>query len=409
MSPLQVNGGSDGAHRLDFTTFSNVINGGLRGSDRTNHSVNPSTEEALAELPIATEKDVEDAVNVARAAFHGWSKVTAAQRKSALNAFANAFEGYTQEFAQLMTKESGKPYRSAVEEAESGPYWIRGATKLELSDETIDEPERRVTIRYTPLGVVVAIIPWNYPIQLAFVKLTPALLTGNTIILKPSPFAPYCTLKIAELAQQFFPPGVVQALHGDGNLGPWLTTHPGVDKVTFTGSIATGKKIMEACSRTLKRVTLELGGNDPAIICKDINITEVAQKIAEFAFANSGQVCVAVKRVYIHESIYVEFRSALVEATRSLRVGDGFQDGTDLGPVQNEEQYKRVCEFFEDIQKHGQRIALGGETTKAAPGFFINPTIVDNPAHDSRIILEEPFGKSRPGRVCSSHEINEAV
>lgn len=397
MSPTQIdrfiNVGSVDTRRLDFTTFSNVINGELCSSDRTNHSVNPSTEDPLVERPIATKQDVEDAVSAARAAFKHWSQTTVAQRKSALNAFADAFEGYTQDFAKLMTEESGKPIRFAVEEVECAIFWIRGMNKLELRDEVIDEPERRATIRYTPLGVVGAIIPWNYPIQLAIVKLAPALITGNTIILKPSPFAPYCTLKIAELAQRFFPPGIVQALHGDDDLGPCLTTHAKINKITFTGSVAIGKKIMEACSQTLKRVTLELGGKDPAIICKDFDIPEVARKVAEFAFANSGQVCVAVKRVYVHESIYSDFLTALVSETQLLQVGDGFQKSTDLGPIQNEEQYNRVSSFFDDVKKHGQKIALGGEIVKVTRGFFIHPTIIDNPPGNARIVVDEPFGE----------------
>ncbi|EXJ83939.1 hypothetical protein A1O3_04606 [Capronia epimyces CBS 606.96] len=391
------------AHQLDFSTFFNVIDGGLRGSTRTNHSVNPATKEALAEVPIATKEDVDEAVNAAKTAFHSWAKTALAERKAALEAFASALEWYTQDFAKLMTEESGKPFRFSVEEADSGPYWIRGITKLDLLDEVLDEPERRAIIRYSPLGVVVAIIPWNYPIQLAVVKLAPALLTGNTIILKPSPFAPYCTLKLVELAQQFFPPGVVQGLHGDDDLGPLLTAHPKVDKITFTGSTATGRRIMETASRTLKRVTLELGGNDPAVVCKDVDVSDVAQKITEFAFANSGQVCVAVKRVYIHESIYSEFRAAMVESTKRLRVGDGFEDGVDLGPIQNEAQYNRVCGLLEDSQKRGQKVALEGSTT-VSQGFFISPTIIDNPESDARIVLEEPFGPLLPIMSWSTEE-----
>ncbi|KAK6384463.1 hypothetical protein LTS17_002026 [Exophiala oligosperma] len=385
--------------RLDFSAFFNIVNGGVRGSEKTNHSVDPATGEALPQLPIATKEDVDEAVNAAKAAFSSWSRTPVTERKAALAAFADSFESYTQDFAIMMTKESGKPLRFAVEEAECGPYWVRGMNKLELLDEIIsDTPERRVTVRYTPLGVVAAIIPWNYPIQLSFVKLAAALSTGCTIILKPSPFAAYCTLKIAELAQQFFPPGVVQGLHGDEDLGPVLTAHPKINKITFTGSIMTGRKILESASRTLKRVTLELGGNDAAVICPDVDIPEVAQRIADFAFANSGQVCVAVKRVYIHESIYSEFRAALVQATKKLRVGNGFEQGVDLGPIQNELQYRRVCGFFEEMQKQGQRIAVGGggHSKSSSSGLFCEPTIIDNPGNDARIVLEEPFGPILP-------------
>jgi acyl-CoA reductase-like NAD-dependent aldehyde dehydrogenase len=223
-------------------------------------------------------------------------------------------------------------------------------------------------------------------------KIAPALVTGNTIIVKPSPFTPYCGLKIVELAQQFFPPGVVQGLSGDDNLGPWITAHPGIDKISFTGSTATGKKVMESASKTLKRITLELGGNDPAIICKDVDISVVAPKIAQLAFLNSGQICVALKRVYIHESIYSEFCATMVEATKKMQVGNGFADGVFLGPIQNEMQYNRVRGFFDDIEKQGQQVAVGG-TFEDSQGYFVKPTIIDNPSETSRLVLEEPFGK----------------
>jgi acyl-CoA reductase-like NAD-dependent aldehyde dehydrogenase len=181
------------------------------------------------------------------------------------------------------------------------------------------------------LGVVAGIVPWNFPIQLACGKIAPALITGNVIIIKPSPFTPYCDLKLVELAQQFFPPGVVQALCGDDSLGPQLTEHPGIDKISFTGSTATGKKVMESASKTLKRITLELGGKDPAIVCKSVDIKEVAPKIATLAFLNSGQICLALKRIYIHADIYSEFRDAMVEYTKTLQVGDGTTEGVFLG------------------------------------------------------------------------------
>jgi len=220
-------------------------------------------------------------------------------------------------------------------------------------------------------------------------------LTGNCIIVKPSPFTPYCGLKLVELAQKFFPAGVVQALSGGDELGPWLTAHAGVDKISFTGSTATGKKVLESASKTLKRVTLELGGKDPAVICKSVDIAATAPKIATFAFLNSGQICVALKRIYIHEDIYDEFRDAMVEYTKTLKVGDGMDDGVFLGPIQNSMQYDRVQGFFDDIEKQGQKVAVGGKV-KDSGGYFINPTIIDNPKEDSRLVVEEPFGPILP-------------
>lgn len=381
------------APALDFTSFFNVINGKLVRSSNTFHGLNPSTKKRLAEVPIATQKDLDEAVAAAKVGFKVWSNIALPERKAILESFADGFASHAENFASLMTKETGKVMRESVEEMEHGSLWIRGINKIDLPEEITEEAERTVIVRYTPLGVVGAIVPWNYPIMLAFAKLAPALVTGNTVILKPSPFAPYCVLKLAELAQHFFPPGVIQALSGDDSLGPWLTAHPGIDKISFTGSVATGMKVMETASKTLKRVTLELGGKDPAVICKDIDIPVVANLVAQQALTNAGQVCCAVKRVYVHESIYPEFREAFVGAAKRLEVGDGLKREAFYGPLQNKTQYDHVRSFLGDIKKDGQNIILGG-SVRDSSGYFINPTIVDNPADDSRIAVEEPFGKS---------------
>jgi acyl-CoA reductase-like NAD-dependent aldehyde dehydrogenase len=380
--------------RLDFTSFSNVVNGKLVRTTKTRHGINPSTEEQLWEVPIAAENDLDDAVNSARDAFKSWSNTSLCERKAALEAFAKGFEAYRDDFARLLTIEQGKPFRLATAEVDKGTEWIRGINQIEISEDVLEEDHRTIVIRYTPLGVVGAIIPWNFPIQLVFAKIAPALVTGNTIIVKPSPLTPYCGLKIVELAQQFFPPGVVQVLSGDDCLGPWITAHPGINKISFTGSTATGKRVMEIASKTLKRITLELGGKDAAIVCKEVDIATVAPIIARLAFSNSGQICLAVKRVYIHESIYPEFRETMVQATKQLKVGGGFTDGVCLGPVQNQMQYNRVRTFFDDIGKEGQKVAIGGRLDRLSQGYFVQPTIIDNPSHTSRIVLEEPFGKT---------------
>lgn len=174
-------------------------------------------------------------------------------------------------------------------------------------------------------------------------------MTGNAIIVKPSPFTPYTTLKLVEIGQGIFPPGVLQAIGGDDSLGPMLTAHPGIAKISFTGSIATGKKIMAACAQTLKRVTLELGGNDASIVLPDVDIKTVAPQLVMGAFQNSGQVCVATKRIYIHQDIYKEMVAAMVEFTKSMTVGAPV-DGAHLGPVQNQMQYEKVKTFFEDTK-----------------------------------------------------------
>lgn len=227
-------------------------------------------------------------------------------------------------------------------------------------------------------------------------KITPALLTGNCIIVKASPFTPYTTLKICEIAQEIFPPGVVQGLGGGNDLGVWMTKHPNIDKISFTGSIATGKKIMEACASTLKRVTLELGGNDATIILPDVDVKKVAPEVAMGAFQNSGQVCVATKRIYVHDSIYREFVDAMVDFAKTLKVGSYDEEGVMLGPIQNSMQYEKVKGFFNDTKTNGYKFAVGEPDVASSKGFFVQPTIIDNPPEDSRIVQEEPFGPIVP-------------
>ena len=246
-----------------------------------------------------------------------------------------------------------------------------------------------------------AICPWNFPIILSMGKVIPALLTGCTIIAKPSPYTPYTTLKTIELAQDIFPPGVVQVLGGDDQLGPMLTAHPGIAKISFTGSIATGKKIMAACAPTLKRCTLELGGNDAAIVLPDVDVAKTAPELVMGAFQNSGQVCVATKRIYIHRDIYDEMLREMVTFTKSMRVGAP-GSGAMLGPIQNEMQYAKVKDFFHDTKSKGYKFAVGEPDVAPSDGFYIQPTIIDNPPNDSRIIQEEPFGALHLRVPCAS-------
>ncbi|KAF7560280.1 hypothetical protein G7046_g3861 [Stylonectria norvegica] len=395
--------GPSSSEMLDFTTFHNVIDGKLLSTNTTRHGINPATGNPNAEVPIADQKDVDIAVEAGQRAFKSWSKTTYQERQKALLAFADAIEKETTSFAELLVKEQGKPMKFALIEVEFTLTCIRQIAALELPTEEVVEGNRRALVRYTPLGLTVAIAPWNYPLLLSATKMAPCVVTGNTVIIKPSPFTPYCGLKVAELAQRFFPPGVVQALSGDDNLGPWLTAHPGPAKISFTGSTATGKKVMASASQTLKRLTLELGGNDAAIICEDVNIEEVAPKIAEVCFLNAGQLCLAIKRIYVHEKIYEPFRDALVKYTKSLKYGEGNTEGVYLGPVQNAMQYERVKTFFDDIKKDKLNVAVGGEIPDG-PGYFVPPTIIDRPDRASRIVAEEPFGPIVPLLTFSSDE-----
>ncbi|KAJ5703236.1 hypothetical protein N7488_010784 [Penicillium malachiteum] len=378
------------------SNYVQIINGVSHSTEFTRHGLNPATLEVLPEVPVATPEDLDKAVAAGKAAFKLWSAWAYEDRKTAVLAYADAIEQYSDQFRDLLITEQGKPISQATLETSNAINWIRGMASLPLMEDVIEDDETRTVItRHVPLGVVGAIVPWNFPLMIATGKIAPALLTGNVIIVKPSPFTPYGGLKLVELAQRFFPPGVVQSLSGDDNLGPWLTAHPGIDKISFTGSTATGKRVLQSASKTLKRVTLELGGNDPAIVFPDVDIDKVAEKVAFFAFLNSGQICLNMKRIYVHSSIFDEFRDALVRQVESYTVGDGSKAGISHGPLQNEMQYSRVRTFFDDIKRQGWKAITGGRIEPSS-GYMVTPTIIDRPPDNSRIVVEEPFGPIVP-------------
>ncbi|RMJ12485.1 hypothetical protein BHE90_002221 [Fusarium euwallaceae] len=376
----------------------NIVNGEFAATPETRHSIDPSTEQALPEVPVATEEQLDLAVKHARAAFNKWSKTTHAERSKLMLAFADGIEANRHELEKLQSMEQGKPLGLAGQEMDMTLTWLRAFATMEVKDEIIeDTEERRITSTFPPLGVCGAIVPWNWPMLLGLGKVGPAIMTGNAVIMKPSPFTPYCDLKFGEIGMSIFPPGVFQVLSGDDNLGPWMTAHPGIDMISFTGSIATGKKIAASCSKTLKRVLLELGGNDAAIVCEDVDIEKCLPKITMLSFLNSGQICMLTKRVYVHEKIYDQFRDAMVEFTKNhVKTGGAFEEGVVVGPVQNSMQYELVKNMYSEIEKQGWNVALEGKILETSKGYLIEPAIIDNPPEDSRIVVEEPFGPIVP-------------
>jgi len=327
--------------KMDITTYpGNIINGEFVPTPTTRHSIDPATGEPLYEVPVARKEDLGAAVEHARRAFKSWSKTTHEERSTLLKAYADVIEANRDELEKLQTMEQGKPISLANMEVGMTLTWLRTFATMQIPEEVLDDnDERTIYSTRTPLGVCGAIVPWNWPILLGLGKIGPALMTGNTVIMKPSPYTPYCDLKLGELAMSVFPPGVFQVLSGDDSLGPWMTEHPGINMISFTGSIATGKKVAASCAKTLKRYVLELGGNDAAIVCEDVEIEKCMPKIATLAFLNSGQICMLAKRIYVHEKIYDQFRDAMVEFTKNnVKTGGGFEPDVMVGPVQNSMQ-----------------------------------------------------------------------
>jgi acyl-CoA reductase-like NAD-dependent aldehyde dehydrogenase len=377
----------------DFTL---TINGnGVAGASSFD-VVNPADETVVAQAPDCSADQLDDAVAAARGAFPAWSARPVADRGRFLLEMAAAIDAHVEPLRWLLTAEQGKTLADAGTEISGAAYWLRETAELTLPEVVNEDSDvRRSTTHHVPLGVVGAIAPWNFPLGLAAFKLGPALLAGNTVVLKPSPFTPLMTLKVGELLRGVLPAGVLNVVSGGDELGPWMTAHPGIDKIAFTGSTQTGRKVMAGAAASLKRVTLELGGNDPAIVLPDVDVPSVAEKLFWGAFGNTGQVCLAAKRVYIHADVYEPLKNALVAIARSVTVGDGRAAGVQLGPIQNRPQYELVLDLIRDAQAEGHDFLTGGLPDEQK-GYFVPLTIIDNPPEESRIVQEEQFGPVLP-------------
>jgi acyl-CoA reductase-like NAD-dependent aldehyde dehydrogenase len=368
--------------------------------------INPATEEVLAQAPRANLAQADEAVAAAKRAFPAWSATPLQERAAVLRRLADALEPRVDEFARLLTQEQGKPLSGAAAEVGGAVATLRYMAGLDLKPEILsDAGGRRVVQVRQPLGVVVAITPWNAPLSLLVVKLSSALLAGNTLVAKPAPTTPLTSLRFGEICAEYVPAGVVNIITGANELGERLTSHPDVAKITFTGSTETGKKVMASAASTLKRVTMELGGNDGAIVLDDCDINEIAPKIYAAVIRNAGQVCVAVKRLYVHDSQYDEMCEALAKLARGTVVADGLTPGVEMGPLQNRAQYERVKGFMENARAEGTIVA-GGEIPER-PGYFVPPTIVRDIPDSSRLVREEQFGPILP--VLRYHDIEDAI
>ncbi|KAK6708409.1 putative aldehyde dehydrogenase fus7 [Fusarium graminearum] len=372
---------------MDFTTFSNIIAGSPRGSDITTSGTNPLNQAPLWPAPVATANDVEDAVHAAKEAFPSWSQMSYKQRTELLDRFADLYLSHANDFCQLLTKECGRSVEKAAIEVYFAAQWLRYPSKYELPEEKIEDDEKTVIVTHEPLGVVAAICPWNFPLMLAIGKIAPALATGNCVILKPSPFTPYSSLKLVELAQQVFPPSVLQVLHGNNDLGPRLVKHSDIQKISFTGSTATGKQILKDGADTMKCITLETAGNNASIVLPDVDLRAIIPQIAGGLWFNAGQVCAATRRLYIHQDIFDEVVAQLQEAT--AETSKDLVSG--VGPIQNRAQYEKLKQALVDAIQAGYTLISPGRR-EPEEGFFVQPTIVVSPPQEADIVQHENFG-----------------
>ena len=387
------------------TAYRNLIDGELVETAQTMDVVNPANEDVIGTVPACGEVELDRAVAAARRAFASWRKTPVEERREAIQGIAAAIKDNADELYRLLTSEQGKPHHQAQQEIYGAAGLAAAQSTLSLDDVINQDDKTRLSrTRRVPVGVVGGIVPWNFPVMMALQKIVPAILSGCTIVLKPSPFTPLTTLRIAELIKDVVPAGVVNVITGEDSLGPLITGHPDIDKITFTGSTATGKKIMEGASKDLKRITLELGGNDASIVLPDADVEKVAEQLFWSSFSNAGQICVAAKRIYIHEDIYDDLSKAIAEYAKGVTVGDGSQQGTGVGPIQNRKQFERVCELIQDAKDSGYTFLVGGDVDPSGSGYFVPITILDNPPEDARIVAEEQFGPVMPLMKFSTEE-----
>ncbi|MEH0638914.1 aldehyde dehydrogenase family protein [Streptomyces bottropensis] len=385
-----------------------LIDGRLVGADGDLLDVlNPATEQIAGRVPDATDAQLSAAVEAAERAFVSWSVSPVEERRAVLRAAAAVVGEHTEELAALLTAEQGKPLADARSELMAFVAWFDGHAAMDYpADEVTETETHRVRVRHVPLGVVAGIVPWNFPVGQISWKIAPALLTGNTIVAKPSPYTPLTTLRIGELLADVVPAGVLNVISGGDSLGPRLSEHPGIRKIALTGSTATGRKVMASAARSLTRVTLELGGNDAAIVLPDVDVDEVAPRVFWTCFGNSGQICIAAKRVYVHEDVYDAFAERFAQIARSVKVGNGLEEGVQLGPIQNRAQYEKVVGLIKKTVDSGAKLLVEGSIPDG-PGYFVHPTVVDNPADDSAIVTQEPFGPVVP--LLRFRDVDEVV
>ena len=376
-------------------SYAMMIGGRSVNTSEQDPVINPALGEPFATCARASTSHVDEAIAAAARAFTTWKKDEAFRRQK-LNECAAALQGRVQDIAVILSREQGKPLTAAMAEIFGASMWFSYYANLSTEPEVIhDDAEKKMMIVRKPLGVVAAITPWNFPVILLAWKLAPAFLAGNTVVAKPSPFTPLTSLMVADILKDILPAGVLSVLSGGGELGARLAQHPDVRKISFTGSVATGKKIMGYAADDLKRVTLELGGNDPAIVLDDVDPQAVAEGLFWGAFQNSGQVCTAIKRLYVHEKVYDPIVAALVERARKVKVGGGLDPDTQLGPINNKMQLDKVVGLVDDARKQGAKVECGG-TRLEGSGYFYPPTIVTGVGEGVRLVDEEQFGTALP-------------
>jgi len=370
-----------------------IIDGEKLSSERTFDVKNPSTGKIVGHAQDASIQDLDRAVNAANIAFEKWSELSSYDLKTYCQKVTEKITEYSEEIAVLITQEQGKPLNGLGSRWEMGgaAAWAGYTSDLELPVKILqDDEDAHIELHRKPIGVVGSITPWNFPVMIAVWHILPALRSGNTVIVKPSPYTPLSTIRLVEVMNMVLPKGVVNCVTSsdeNDNIGKAMAEHPGIRKIVFTGSCETGQKIMASAASSMKRLTLEMGGNDAGIILPDVDVDAIAEPLFWGAFINNGQTCAALKRLYIHEDVHDDVCKALVEFAKNIPVGDGMDENSILGPIQNSMQFDVVSRLVKAGKSEG-RVLLGGDSS----GLFHPITIIDGLSQNNALIKEEQFG-----------------
>lgn len=391
-----------------MNNYSMIINGLPVAAEAGSFAViDPATGVYFAECPCASVAQLDQAVNAADTAFQTWQHSSHEERKALLHKIADTIENHAAELAEIIVKEQGKPLPLAQVEVGGSVAWTRYTAELEIPVDVIEDSEhKRIEMHRKPLGVVGSILPWNWPLMIAVWHIMPALRAGNTVVVKPSPFTPFNTLRLVELMNEILPAGVVNVLTDEDQLGPAMSQHEHIRKIVFTGSTPTGQHIMRSAASNLKRLTLELGGNDGGIVLPGADLDAIAEGLFQTAFLNMGQTCAALKRLYVHESQYEALANKLVEIAKQQKLGSGFDEGVSFGPLQNKMQYDLVNRLITEAKSAGATV----HETAAVPdgaGYFIAPTIVTGATEGMSVVDQEQFGSVLP--IIAYRDIDDAV
>jgi len=386
--------------------YTMTINGSAAETLATIDVVNPATGQVFAKAPDCSRAQLDHAMKSAHKAFGSW-KDDLALRRDVMYACAAALEDAAEEMGRIATMEQGFPLAMGVMGVRRSAENFRYYADLETPRLVVQDDENAlIEVVQVPLGVIAAIKPWNVPIGMAVNTVAPAFRAGCTVVLKPSPFTPLVTLMLGEVLRDVVPAGVLNVISGADPLGQWMTEHPVPRGVSFTGSIATGKKVNVSAASDLKRVLLELGGNDPAIVLDDVDPVDVADVLFGRAFMNAGQICMAVKRVFVPEAMHDAIVAELAVKARALKVGNGLDEGVEMGPLNNKPQFERVSALVAEAVEAGATAVTGGAPL-AGEGYFYAPTILTGIAEGTRIVDEEQFGPALP--ILPYRDLNEAI